>query len=168
MDCDDNSHSKENINENTSVSNPRKHPSALYTRDTLAEIRNRKPLYRALWTVRGLARAFGRMPTIAEALAVYEEFGIGTGACTARRIRRFENAIAYTARTFDPKKVKRAGFLREYPFLKRRIEQAMMANSSNAKKHRRPTNDRNMPIRFNTNRPKRVARNRQKSSHRHR
>ena len=88
-------------------------------------IKQRNPLYRALWTVRGLARAYGRMPNIAEALNGYDEFGIGTGPCTDRRIRRFESVIAFVARTFDPKKIKRTGFVRQYPFLKRQIEQAL-------------------------------------------
>jgi hypothetical protein len=128
IDCDDKRHATEEVEADIQNRQPRKPSSLTRVTESLSDIRQRQPLYRALWTVRGLARAYGRMPTIAEALAVYEEFGIGTGPCTPQRIRRFEDAIAYTARTFDPKKVRRRGFLREYPFLKRRIEQAIAKN----------------------------------------
>jgi len=77
------------------------------------------------------------MPNIAEALNVYDEFGIGTGPCTDRRIRRFESVIAFVARTFDPKKIKRPGFLRQYPFLKRQIEQALERTPANLRYGRR-------------------------------
>ena len=100
-------------------------------------IKGRNPLYRALWTVQGLARALGRMPNIAEALNLYDEFGIGTGRCTDRRIRRFESVIAFVARTFDPKKIRRTGFMRQYPFLKRQIEQALKRTPVNLKHRRR-------------------------------
>jgi hypothetical protein len=122
MDCDDKSHKTgdtSNTIEGSKTENPK---SVSHLKVDLIDVKKRNPLYRALWTVRGLARAYGRMPSIAEALAVYEEFGIGTGPCTPRRIRHFDEAIAFTARTFDPKKVKKTGFLRQYPFLKQRIE----------------------------------------------
>ncbi len=88
-------------------------------------IKMKPPLERANWTVRMLAQSLGRMPHLDEALAVYDKIGLGTGPCTPRRIRRFDNAIDFTGRTFDPKKTKKSGFLREYPNLRKKIDEAL-------------------------------------------
>ena len=88
-------------------------------------MKTKPPLERANWTVRMLAQSLGRMPHLDEALAVYDKIGLGTGPCTPRRIRRFDDAIDFTGRTFDPKKIKKSGFLREYPVLRKTIQEAL-------------------------------------------
>jgi len=87
------------------------------------EIRRKNPLYRALWTVRTLSHVLGRMPTVMEALDLYDRLQIGTGTITERRVVRFQQVVEYTSRTYDPSK--RKSFQSIYPILKMMVEKAM-------------------------------------------
>jgi len=87
------------------------------------EIRSRNPLDRALWTVRTLSHVLGRMPTVMEALDLYDRLQLGTGTITEKRVVRFQQVVEYTSRTYDPSK--RKSFQSIYPVLKLMVEKAM-------------------------------------------
>jgi hypothetical protein len=92
----------------------------------IGEIRGRHPLYRALWTVRCSSHVLGRLPTVTEALGLYDQLQLGTGDITERRVKRFQQVIEFTSRSFDPSK--RRSFCKLYPVIKLMLEKAIKSN----------------------------------------